>query len=162
MLDKCNVYTIFTFLQINNTTKKFLHSGLLFSPCPVTDYLSFQLVLLTERLLPQSSASLSPNVLDGVVGLGRDGHEDGLRSVLEQRCSVLSLSLLHPVAVYLEGARINELADGLDGIRVARKHLLGDRFCASVVAVDSHGGQDCHADDLSQSLRWRIHFFFFV
>lgn len=97
-------------------------------------------------------------MLDGVVGLSRDGHEDGLGSVLEQRRSVLSLSLLHPVAVYLEGARIDELADGLDGVRVTLKHLLGDRFCASVVAVDLHGGQDGHADDLSKSLRVKIQF----
>lgn len=99
-----------------------------------------------------------PNVLDGVVGLSRDGHEDGLGGVLEQRRPVLSLSLLHPVAVYLEGARIDELADGLDGVRVALEHLLGNGFRASVVAVDSHGGQDGHADDLSESLRGRIHY----
>lgn len=99
-----------------------------------------------------------PNVLDGVVGLSRDGHEDGLGGVLEQRRSVLSLSLLHPVAVYLEGARIDELADGLDGVRVALEHLLGNGFRAAVVAVDSHGGQDGHADDLSESLRVRIHY----
>lgn len=97
-------------------------------------------------------------MLDGVVGLSRDGHEDGLGGVLEQRRSVLSLSLLHPVAVYLEGARIDELADGLDGVRVALEHLLGNGFRASVVAVDSHGGQDGHADDLSESLRGRIHY----
>lgn len=96
-------------------------------------------------------------MLDGVVDLGRYGHEDGLGAVLKQRRSVLSLSLLHPVAVYLEGARIDELADGLDGVRVALKHVLGNGFRASVVAVDSHCGQDGHADDLSKRLRDRIH-----
>lgn len=97
-------------------------------------------------------------MLDGVVGLGRDGHEDGLGGVLEQCRPVLSLSFLHPVAVYLEGARVDELADGLDGVRVALEHVLGNWFSASVVAVDSHGGQDRHADDLSKSVRGRIHY----
>lgn len=93
-------------------------------------------------------------MLNGVVDLGRDGHEDGLGGVLEQRRPVLSLSLLHPVAVDLEGARIDELADGLDGVRVALEHLLGDGFGTSVVAVDPHGGQDSHADDLLKS--WKV------
>lgn len=154
MTDKCNIFTscstILISLKINKTrsANSFLFKGLPFTVLALQ--LKTILSLLTERRLPQSCASSLPNVLDGVVALGRDGHEDGLRSVLEQRCSVLSLSLLHPVAVYLEGARIDELTDGLDGIRVTLKHLLGDGFCASVVAVDPHGGQDSHADDLSK------------
>lgn len=98
-------------------------------------------------------------MLHGVVGFGCDGHEDGLGGVLEKRCSVLSLSLLHPVPVDLEGARVNELADGFDGVGVALEHLLGDGFGPSVIAVDSHGGQDGQADDLWKSLRGRSHSF---
>lgn len=92
--------------------------------------------------------SLLPDVVDGLVSLGRDGDQDGLGGVLKKCCSVLSLSLLDPVAVYLERTRIDELADGLDSVRVALQHVLGDGFCTPVVAVDSHCGQNSHADDL--------------
>lgn len=57
------------------------------------------------------------------------------------------------MAVDLEGARVDELADGLDGVRVALDHLLGDGFGAPVVAVDAHRGQNGHADDLREESR---------
>lgn len=132
-----------------------MYKGLLFTVLALSDkdYYKVQISFVDLKTTSAEFSSLLPNVLNGVVSLGRDGHEDGLRSVLEQRRSVLSLSLLHPVTVYLKGARIDELADRLDCIGVTLKHFLGDGFCASVVAVDPHGGQDGHADDLSKSLR---------
>lgn len=81
-------------------------------------------------------------------GLGGHGQQDGLGRVLEQRRSVLRLSLLDPVAVDLEGARVDELADGLHGVRVALDHLLGDGLGAPVVAVDSHRCEDGDANHL--------------
>lgn len=54
------------------------------------------------------------------------------------------------MAVDLEGARVDELADGLDGVRVALYHLLGDGFGTAVVAVDAHSGEHSHADDLME------------
>ncbi|KAG7221068.1 hypothetical protein INR49_017697 [Caranx melampygus] len=44
------------------------------------------------------------------------------------------------VAVDLECTGVNELADGLDGVRVALDHLLGDGLGTAVVAVDPHDG----------------------
>lgn len=57
------------------------------------------------------------------------------------------------MAVDLEGARVDELADGLEGVRVALDHLLGDGFGAPVVAVDAHRGQNGHANDLREESR---------
>ena len=83
-----------------------------------------------------------------LIGLGGYRQQDGLWRVLEKCCSVLSLALLHPVAVDLERTGIDELADGLDSIWVALDHLLGDGLGTAVVAVDAHRGEHSHADDL--------------
>lgn len=91
-----------------------------------------------------------PDVLGGLVSLSSQRQQDGLGSVLEKCCSVLSLALLDPVAVDLECTRVNELADGLDSVRVALDHLLGDGLGTAVVAVDSHCGEDSHADNLKE------------
>lgn len=87
-------------------------------------------------------------MLDWLICLCRYGQQDGLGSVLEKCRSVLRLALLDPVAVDLEGTRVNELANGLDRVRVTFDHLLGDRFDSAVAAVDAHGGEYCEADDL--------------
>lgn len=89
-----------------------------------------------------------PDVVRRFIGLGHHWQQDGFGSVLKECRPVLSLAFLDPVAVDLEGARVNELADGFDGVRVALDHLLGDRFGAAVVAVDAHCGENSHADDL--------------
>lgn len=83
-----------------------------------------------------------------LVSLSGHRQQDGFGSVLEKCRSVLSLSLLDPVAIDLERTRINELADGLDGVWVALDHLLGDGFGSAIVTVDSHRGEDSHTDDL--------------
>lgn len=57
------------------------------------------------------------------------------------------------MAVDLEGTRINQLADGFDGVRVALDHLLGDGFGAPIVAIDAHRGQNGHANDLREESR---------
>lgn len=95
---------------------------------------------------------LLPYVVCRLVGLGSHRQQDGLGSVLEKCCSVLSLSLLDPVAVDLERTRVNELADGLDGVRVALDHLLGDGLGTAVVAVDSHCGKNSHANYLKEKV----------
>lgn len=89
-----------------------------------------------------------PDVVRRFIGLGHYWQQDGFGSVLKESRPVLSLAFLDPVAVDLEGARVDELADGFDGVRVALDHLLGDRFGAAVVAVDAHCGENSHADDL--------------
>lgn len=99
-------------------------------------------------------SSLSPDVAHRFVRLGRDWQQDGFGSVLKERRPVLGLAFLDPVAVDLEGARVDELADGFDGVRVALDHLLGDGFGAAVVAVDAHCGEDGHADDLREESQW--------
>lgn len=91
-------------------------------------------------------------MVDGLVGLGGHRQQDGFGSVLEKCCSVLGLALLHPVAVDLERTGVDELADGLDGIRVALDHLLGDGLGSAVVAVDPHRGENSHADDLREKV----------
>lgn len=112
------------------------------------------------RTLPWSASVQSvgewplPGVAHRFVCLGRDRQQDGFGSVLKERRPVLGLAFLHPVAVDLEGARVDELADGLDGVRVALDHLLGDGFGAAVVAVDAHRGQNSHANDLREESRW--------
>lgn len=92
-------------------------------------------------------------MLDRVIDLGCDRQQDGFGSVLEKCCSVLSLALLDPVAVDLEGTCVDELADGLDGVRVTLDHLLGDGLGSAVVAVDSHCGENSHANDLKEEVR---------
>ena len=68
-----------------------------------------------------------------------------LGDVLEKRCPILVLALLHPVSVYLERSRVYELADDLDAVRVLfdNRHLeirldtirfiLGQRYCVPQV-----------------------------
>lgn len=56
------------------------------------------------------------------------------------------------MAVDLECTRVNELADGLDGVWVALDHLFGDRLGTAVVAVDSHCGENSHANDLKDKV----------
>ncbi len=90
------------------------------------------------------------DVVDWLVGLGSNRQQDGFGSVLEKCCSVLSLALLDPVAVDLERTGVNELADGLDSVRVAPDHLLGDGLGTAVVAVDSHCCENSHANDLEE------------
>lgn len=79
--------------------------------------------------------------------------QDGLRSVLEKCCSVLGLAFLDPVAVKLEGTAVNELAYGLDGVRVTLDHLLGDGLGTAVIAVDSHCGKHSYANDLLERVQ---------
>lgn len=97
-----------------------------------------------------SPAVASPAVLALIIRLCGQGQQDGLRGVLEKRSSVLSLALLDPVAVDLEGTRVYEFADGLDGVWVALYHLLGDGLGTAVVAVDAHRGEHSDADDLME------------
>lgn len=91
-----------------------------------------------------------PCVDRGGVLLWGNRQQNGFGSVLEQGCSVLSLALLHPVSIDLEGTGVDELADGLDCVRVALYHIFGHRLGAAVVAIDSHGGQHSHAYDLKK------------
>ncbi len=93
-----------------------------------------------------------PDVVRRLVGLGSYRQQDGLGSVLKKCCPVLSLALLDPVAVDLERTRVDELADGLDSVRVALDHLLGDGLGSAVVAVDSHCGENSHANDLKEEV----------
>lgn len=93
---------------------------------------------------------LLPDVVHWLICLRSYGQQDGLGSVLKKCCSVLSLAFLHPVAIDLERAGVDELADGLDGVRVALDHLLGDGLGAAVIAVDSHCGEHSHANDLME------------
>lgn len=108
------------------------------------------------RTIPWSASVQSvsewplPDVAHRFVHLGRYRQQDGFGSVLKERRPVLGLAFLHPVAVDLEGARVDELADGFDGVRVALDHLLGDGFGAAVVAVDAHCGENSHANDLRE------------
>lgn len=112
------------------------------------------------RTTPRSASVQSagawplPDVAHRFVRLGRYWQQDGFGSVLKERRPVLGLAFLDPVAVDLEGARVDELADGFDGVRVALDHRLGDGFGAAVVAVDAHGGQNGHANDLREESRW--------
>lgn len=111
------------------------------------------------RTIPWSASVQSvsewplPDVTHRFVHLGRYRQQDGFGSVLKERRPVLGLAFLHPVAVDLEGARVDELADGFDGVRVALDHLLGDGFGAAVVAVDAHCGENSHANDLREGSR---------
>lgn len=94
-----------------------------------------------------------PDVLGRLICLCPYRQQDGFGSVLEKCRSVLSLAFLHPVAVDLEGTGVDELADGLDGVRVALDHLLGDGLGTAVVAVDPHGGKYSHANDLIEKVQ---------
>lgn len=56
------------------------------------------------------------------------------------------------MAVDLESTGVYQLADWLDGVRVAHDHLLGDGLGTPVVAVDPHCGEDSHANDLKEKM----------
>lgn len=94
-----------------------------------------------------------PDVVDRLICLPGYRQQDGLGSVLEKCCSVLSLALLDPVAVDLERTGVDELADGLDRVWVALDHLLGDGLGTAVVAVDPHCGEHSHANDLMEKVQ---------
>lgn len=80
--------------------------------------------------------------------LGCQGQQNGLAGVLKEGSSVLRLSLLHPVSVGPEGAGIDQLADGLQGVRVPHHQLPGDRLDQPVLVVNTDRCQDGQADHL--------------
>lgn len=95
-------------------------------------------------------------MVDRLVCLSGQRQQDGFGSVLKKCCSVLSLALLDPVAVDLECARVNELANGLYSIRVTLNHVLCDGLGTAVVAVDSHCGENSHANDLKEKVKGKF------
>lgn len=126
-------------------------------PClPLISTSSFLSKGPLQHICPEEKTCSLPDVVDRLVCLGSHRQQDGLGSVLKQCRSVLSLALLDPVAVDLERAGVDELADGLDRVRVAHDHLLGDRLGAAVVAVDPHGGQHSHANDLMEQVIQKV------
>lgn len=111
-----------------------------------------------RSVIPLSSNSSSlrkcelPDVADGVICLSSNRQQDGFGGVLEKCSSVLSLSLLDPVAIDLECTCINELTDRLDSVWVTLDYLPGDRLGTAVAAVDPHCGEHSHANDLMEKV----------
>lgn len=94
-----------------------------------------------------------PDVVDRVICLNSYRQQDGFGGVLEKCSSVLSLSLLDPVAIDLERTCVNELTDGLDSVWVTLDYLLGDWLGTTVAAVDPHCGENSHANDLMEKVK---------
>lgn len=60
------------------------------------------------------------------------------------------------MTVDLESTGVDELADGLDCVRVTHDNLLGNRLGAAVIAVDPHCGEHGQANDLGIKVECKL------
>lgn len=74
--------------------------------------------------------------------------QDDLGGVLEERCAVLLLALLHPVAVDAEGTAIDELAHAPQRVWVPGQEVARYRPAAEVAEVDADAGQSSQDQNL--------------